>query len=324
MLKQLQTLLLVSKEEATEIIRIHRDLCQAPPKLVRDNYDACRKYGVTNESIINCPELLYQYDLHEKLCLANKVSNDMNNIVGLLKINITSFKSLINLLHTKNDHITHFSKLLNVKPLEICESVSKKPFLFKLNLERITESIQLLKENGISDREILNDLWVLNYKKSTVEKRIQFVKENNFEKIKTWMIRAPSDIILNYIKIRSENKLILGNNSLAEYLSRRLECSIEQSNYIITKLPALKGKSVKKMAEIIDYLYNLGIQPTHICITPKILLHSVETMKKRVKELQEQGVHVDNLRLLTKSQKQYRAYYNKVVSAKKKTTKSVK
>lgn len=116
----------------------------------------------------------------------------------------------------------------------------------------------------------------------------------------------------------------MGNNSLAEYLSQRLECPIEQANYIITRLPALKGKSMKKIDETIDYLYSLGMKPIQICITPKVFLHSVETTKKRVQELQEQGVYIDNLRLLTKSQKQYQVYYNKLVSANKKKLRSIK
>ncbi|KRT85373.1 hypothetical protein AMK59_2072, partial [Oryctes borbonicus] len=288
---QLQTLLSINEQKAIQIITHHRDLCQRSRKSIRDNYKTCRSYGITDDSIINCPELLYQHDLDEKLHLAREASYDINNVAGLLKVNITSFSKIISRLNKENDHIVHLSKLLNVKPSEMCEYISKKPFLLSLKLDRVTESIQLLKENGISESDILNDLWTLNYKKSTIERRIQFVRENNFEQIKTWMIRAPLDVILKYIQIRSENKLILGNDSLGEYLSRRLECNLEQANYLITKLPALKGKSVKKMDEIIDYLYSLNIHPAHICITPKILLHSVETMKKRVQELHDQGVH---------------------------------
>lgn len=78
------------------------------------------------------------------------------------------------------------------------------------------------------------------------------------------------------------------------------------------------------MNEIIDYLYSLHIKPIHICITPKILLYSVETMKKRVEELQEQGVYIDNLRLLTKSQKQYQVYYNKLITVNKKKLRGIK
>lgn len=116
----------------------------------------------------------------------------------------------------------------------------------------------------------------------------------------------------------------MGNNSLTEYLSQKLKCSIEEANYIITKLPALKAKSVKKIDEIITYLYEFQFKPIQICVSPKILLHSVDTVKKRVQELQKEGVHIDNLNILIKTQKKYAVYYNKLVSTNKKKLKNVK
>lgn len=77
------------------------------------------------------------------------------------------------------------------------------------------------------------------------------------------------------------------------------------------------------MDEIIDFLYEQGFKPFQICITPKIILHSVETMKKRIQELQRQGVYVDNLSVLTKTQKQYQLYLNKLVSENGKKLKAI-
>lgn len=71
------------------------------------------------------------------------------------------------------------------------------------------------------------------------------------------------------------------------------------------------------MKEIIDFLYNDGYTPIHIVRNPKILLHSVETTRKRLKELEEQGVKVESLHILTKSQKQYMNYYDSLVKSSK-------
>lgn len=108
-----------------------------------------------------------------------------------------------------------------------------------------------------------------------------------------------------YVARRSDNKQILGNNSLAEYLSERLECSVDEAKVLMIKHPALRNKSMKKMKEILDFLFSQGFKPLQICRVPKILLHSVETTKQRLKELQQYGKHLDSLYLLTKSKKQY-------------------
>lgn len=44
---------------------------------------------------------------------------------------------------------------------------------------------------GISTEEILKDLCVLKYSLKTIENRLKVAKDNNIEKIKTWMVRAP-------------------------------------------------------------------------------------------------------------------------------------
>ncbi|KAK9701093.1 mTERF [Popillia japonica] len=195
-LERLQTLLCINKVKATEILTNCKPLSKVSPKLLTDNYEICKVYGITNESLTSFPELLTQKDLPEKLHLINNATNDVNSMISLLKMNFNNLSKTVCLLDKENDRVQYFSKLFNVKPLQICEYIKKKPFLLKLNLERIQESLRLLTDNGISKNEVLSDLWVLNYKLDTVKKRIKFVKENKFEKIKTWMIRAPSDIIL--------------------------------------------------------------------------------------------------------------------------------
>lgn len=125
-----------------------------------------------------------------------------------------------------------------------------------------------------------------------------------------------------YATRRVDKKEILGDNSLAEYLSEKLECSVEEAKLLINKHPALQNKSMKKMSEIFDFLFAQGFQPKHIYKIPKILLHSVETTKQRLKELEAYGKSLDSLYVLTKSKKQYMQYFESLVKSNKKTKKS--
>lgn len=63
------------------------------------------------------------------------------------------------------------------------------------------------------------------------------------------------------------------------------------------------------MNEMIEFLFQHGFKPIHICRVPKILLHGVETTRKRLKELEAKGMQLDSLYILTKSQRQYMQYY---------------
>lgn len=118
---------------------------------------------------------------------------------------------------------------------------------------------------------------------------------------------------------RADNKNILGSNSLAEYLSERLQCSVNEAKFLMNKHPALQNKSMKKTKEILDFLFAQGFKPSQICRVPKILLHSVETTKQRLKELEPYGKHLDSLYLLTKSKKQYTQCLEMLVKSSNKT-----
>lgn len=105
---------------------------------------------------------------------------------------------------------------------------------------------------------------------------------------------------------------------MTEYLAERLQCSVEDAKVLVCKQPALESKSMKKIKEVLDFLFEQGFQPFQIYRVPKILLHSVETTKKRLKELEPYGRHLDSLYAMTKSKKQYMQFYETLVKSRKK------
>lgn len=177
---------------------------------------------------------------------------------------------------------------------------------------------KFISDYGIDLDQIKNDLWVFSYSTEHIKERLDFAKANNVEDLKPWMVRATEEIFETYLKRRQDNKSVLGNNSLMEYLAHRLECSLEVAKLIVAKHPALNNKSMKKMQEIIDFLYLKGFKPIHIRKIPKILLHSVETTRKRLREMEAVDMHIDSLYMLTKSQKQYQQYYESLLKSKNK------
>lgn len=111
--------------------------------------------------------------------------------------------------------------------------------------------------------------------------------------------------IFSSIKRKSDNKSILGKKSFIEYLSQKLQCTQELAKYIISKHPAIQNTSLKKINKIVDFLLCNGFNTVHVCRTPKILLHSSDTIKARLKVLEDQGTQLNSLTVLTKSKKQF-------------------
>lgn len=117
-----------------------------------------------------------------------------------------------------------------------------------------------------------------------------------------------------------ENRKILGSNStVEEYLSKRLECSLDSAKYLTEKYPAIMKMSILKMKEILDYLYEQGYTPVHVCRVPRILVHSQETTKARIQSFKELGYLPPSLAMFCKSKRDFDKILHKYAKRKKAT-----
>lgn len=315
---KLEELLGIRRYTALDLVLKNKKLCEVNGMTMKANYDICQKLKVSNEMCIKFPEILVQDNLEERFEMLKKLPHDIHVTAPLVTIKMKDLERMTSMEERRrnlNLRIVTINRILGTDTAQVYEAFVSKVFLICIDLMRLEENAKILTANGVTCEEILHDLWVLKYNPKTIQQRINIVKENNIEKIKTWMIRSKREIFENYVKRRSENKLILGNYTLAEYLSERLDCSVDEAKGLMVKMPALMNKSMKKMDEIIDFLYSQGFRPYHICRVPKILLHSVQTTSKRIRELEKQGMTMDSLHMLTKSQKQYMQFYEALVKS---------
>lgn len=65
------------------------------------------------------------------------------------------------------------------------------------------------------------------------------------------------------------------------------------------------------MKETMDYLFEQGYTPGHICRVPRILVHSLETTKSRMNQLKRFGFFPPSLAILCKSKRDYDKYLKK-------------
>lgn len=62
-------------------------------------------------------------------------------------------------------------------------------------------SVELLTSFGITTSEICNDVWVLRYNNEIIKNRFEEAKRHNIETMKTWMVRATTEIFHQYVSV---------------------------------------------------------------------------------------------------------------------------
>ncbi|RZC38244.1 uncharacterized protein BDFB_006202, partial [Asbolus verrucosus] len=276
-----------------------------------------RLYSSTPVRKIEIATPTYNKTDHEHKTSKKVIAQTLENLLGIrtfAAVQIISKNKIFRKVSSaaiKNNHAVFLQKSISseilLKHPELLAVVNVEPKLLeiqKLPYDINTVAVLLLVPFNTLVNLVHNELKV-----GKEQDRLNDARRYNIDSMKTWMVRVQPEIFQNYIQRRSDNKSILGNSSLTEYLSERLECSNDISNYLIVKQPALKNKSLKKLKELIDFLFAAGFKSHHICRVPKILVHSVDTIQKRLKQLEDKGIQIDSLHMLTKSQKQFTQYY---------------
>ncbi|CAH1183274.1 unnamed protein product [Phaedon cochleariae] len=303
-IRKLQALFGLRIYEATEMFMKFKKFSTIPTYRVGENYFFCVSQGMSKTTLRQYPEILAESDVQWKIEKLKILREDINVLAPLILLSQPAITNFLR-MEIKEKRIEKLAKMFEVEEDRMCQLMVQKPFLITLNLDFLQTNLRLLTAYGIPKADIVRDLWVLRYSSASISERMELARKNKIEKMKTWMVRAQQEILDNYMKRRSDNKSILGNNSLVEYLSERLDTTEDVARFIISKQPALQKKSLKKMNEMIEFLLINGFKTIHICRTPKILLHKVDTVKKRLKEMKDNDMQLDALSVLTKSQKQY-------------------
>ncbi|KAJ3656219.1 hypothetical protein Zmor_015313 [Zophobas morio] len=318
----LEELLSIKTIDALDIAMNNIYFRHISKSILKNNYVLYSEQGVSHDTLLKHPELLTVVDSEMKLKEIQKLPYSIDVVVILILLSEHNFVKFLQSETVKpkdEGKISILSSLLQITPQKACECITNKPFLCTLRASKIKNNIEILTEYGVAPENICSDLWILKYSEDLIRSRLDIAKQHKIDAMKTWMVRAPEKAFQIHLQRRSDNKSILGDNSLVEYLSERLECSVAFANYLILKQPSLKNRSLKKLKELIDFLYAAGFKSDHICRVPKILVHSVETVSKRLKHLKEKGIQIDGLSLLTKSQNQYMQYYEVLVKNKNKS-----
>jgi len=113
-------------------------------------------------------------------------------------------------------------------------------------------------------------------------------------------------ILLRSIEITTETKAIVGEKTIATYLSDRLKYDIATTEAIIHKEPKIRKARVTRLKEILDYLLDeAGFTAEDIAQTPRIFRLPLKTTRKRLEQLKSLGCRPQSLVIVCKSAKEY-------------------
>lgn len=182
----------------------------------------------------------------------------------------------------------------------------------------LEKNLAVLLEYKIEPLNILRDLWAFKYLPSSIRARLDRCLQADKGNLKPWVIRCTEDILQNSLSITQERKNVLGDKSIVEYLSERLGYEPELMEQMLKRHESIQKVRVTKIKDILDYLLiEEKYKPFEIARGIRILCHSLETTKKRLKELSSFGCRPTSLVTVCKSEKIYTDFLNSWIKEKK-------
>ncbi|CAH1133984.1 unnamed protein product [Ceutorhynchus assimilis] len=260
----LQKILKINAFEALKLLSAHRKLSILHSDLLKNNYKICKQNRLSKKSIRNYPCVLSERNLDSKIDKLKLLPLNLNvslplvqlpqKTLSLVKMNINDFMN----------KLKSFSTTFELPLDKTCEIFSKRLFLISKSSKEIKDILNLYYEHGFTKEDILKDLWILKYSNDFIINRLKFIQNQEKCVMKTWMLRCPEDTLIKHIRRQSENRVILGENSLVQYLSKKLHCGEANAKSLIRKHPQLQHKSLSKMNLMIDLLCKQGFNEDQI------------------------------------------------------------
>ncbi|KYM94897.1 hypothetical protein ALC62_14492 [Cyphomyrmex costatus] len=174
---------------------------------------------------------------------------------------------------------------------EILNSVVQKiPSILRVNIAKLDQLINILHQNSITSDEILRYPRIFYFNTDTIQNRIAILKKTDLVPKLTVLIQSER-IFDQYIEINNERqKLLQEHGSVKNYLNNVLNVKEKLLEEAITKYPSILRVKLKKLMELIDLLQQSGITGDDVVSHPKIFYFNVETLRKRIAMLKENGI----------------------------------
>lgn len=211
----------------------------------------------------------------------------------------------------EGNRVYYFSKALNVPPELVTKHFASHIFIFDVRLKHLIANLDLMLEYGITSENILNDLWAFRYLTTKILSRFQRIKTFESRTLRLWMIRCKKDVLQRSINLSQEKQEVFGDETVVDYLSKRLGFDIETTERIVAKQSLVKKVNARKMKEILDYLLiEEKFEANQVATAIQILCHSLKKIKSRIQDLKKVDYRFPSLNILCHSTK----YFNKLLS----------
>lgn len=238
-----------TEDQSKNMVKENRAIEELPMSKLRKSLEHLYDYGISAKSIINNSFLITMDEgiLRKKMDILKRFKGcDIDDLVPLLFVSPIVLNRACRIQETETkkgipnaNRIAYMSKALKVEPELVAKYFSTHMFIFGIPPDMLEENLKTLLEYGIEPIHILRDLWVFKYVPKKLKDRFELVKAAGRTTLRPWMVRCKMDVLEHSIDIYQQNKKLLGEDTVVDYLSKRLGYDTFLMKTIASKHPGV-------------------------------------------------------------------------------------
>lgn len=173
--------------------------------------------------------------------LEKLLPRDINDFIPMIRVSPLilnrTYKSVMKEIKhiPEGNRIYYFSQRLEVEPALVAKYFSTHMFMFEVAFDQMEENLNIMLEFKVTPISILRDLWAFKYLPKSIRTRLERCQKADKENLKPWMIRCTEEILERSLTISQENKNLLGDSTVIEYISDRLGYDNETTKNVVSK-----------------------------------------------------------------------------------------
>ncbi|RZF33130.1 hypothetical protein LSTR_LSTR004816 [Laodelphax striatellus] len=247
-------------------------------------------------------------NISSNFCLMKLATNKLSQLTHKALTESSLYPTL-----NDSNRITFLAGRLKKNEEDISELAIKYNYLLRMNFPKLENTLDTLLNSGLDPKYIFMDIWVVRYSVEDIKMRLKMLESLEPQELRAWMFHCGNECFQRTIKLKNENRSAREPFADDEaYLCHRLSITPETVEELYHRHPPLRCVQTTKLKDILDYLFAEGFEAVDICRFPRILCHSLLTIKERMDHMKTLGYRPQSLAVCCQTKKKYKIFIKKL------------
>ncbi|XP_053596817.1 transcription termination factor, mitochondrial isoform X2 [Microplitis demolitor] len=291
------------------------------------NHDLLVAAGVDKELLKIHPYVLASTteDLEKKIASFETMKLDITQALLLFKFQARRLVRLSVLTESDKtiipqefkNRIEYLANRFECSIQELCQILLMNKYFLTLNMKRIYDITEHLREAGTRGKMIRTNLFLYGHKVPRVLERIEKARSFGMRHVKPWAVRCPDKVFARMEEnARCRIEYLKPHTSIKEYIMSLFNCDEDFVEGLFRKDPSLYMRNIKTLTGVLLFMREKGYKFENVYLGTRALHCREESLRYKYEKWVKHDLGQPSLSIISSSITVFEIYFNKKLQQK--------